>query len=96
MVIALKARELFEYNFFWNANVRALTVCAINLVPNKAPRQLMWFDDEKKYEKREKIDDTTERIRERFGKKAILPASLLGDIKLPNGSKGEGFCLIPD
>jgi len=85
MDIALKARELFELNYFWNANVRALTVRAINLVPSKAPRQLMWFDDEKKYEKREKIDDTTEKICERFGKGAILPASLIGDIKLPKG-----------
>jgi len=91
MAIALKARELFESNFFWNANIRALTVRAINLSPSKAPRQIMWFDDEKKYEKRERLDDTTERIRERFGKEAILPASLLGDIKLPKGSKGEGF-----
>jgi len=85
MDIAQKARELFELNYFWNANVRVLTVRAINLVPSKAPRQLMWFDDEKKYEKREKIDDTTEKICERFGKKAILPASLIGDIKLPKG-----------
>ena len=91
MEIALKARELFESNFFWNANVRAVTVRAINLLPSKAPRQLMWFDDEKKHENRQKIDDAAERIRERFGKEAILPASLLGDIKLPNGLKSDGF-----
>jgi len=91
MHIALKARELFELNFYWNTNVRAITVRAINLVSSKAPRQLMWFDDEKNYERRKKIDDTTEKIRERFGKDAILPASLLGDIKLPKGPKGDGF-----
>lgn len=91
MEIALKARELFEVNFLWNTNVRALTVRAINLVSSKAPRQLMWFDDQKQYERKVKIDDTVEKIRERFGKDAILPASLLGDIKLPMGPKGDGF-----
>jgi len=82
MEIAQRARHLFESNFTWNTNVRALTVRAINLVSNKAPRQLMLFDDQIKRDRREDLEDAIENIRERFGKKAIRSASLLENSKM--------------
>lgn len=82
MEIAQKARNIFESNFFWNSNIRALTVRAINLIPSKAPRQLNLFDDETNRNRLNKVEDTIERIRERFGKKAILSATLVDGRKM--------------
>jgi len=89
--IALKAKELFDINFLWSANVRSLTVRAINLVSSNMPRQMMWFDEGEKEEKKVKIEDTVELIRAWYGKKSIMPATIIGDIKLPKGTSPDGF-----
>ena len=89
MEIALKARSLFEGNYRWMQNVRAITVRAINLVPSTMPQQLDLFDDAVKREKRDRLEDTIEKIRMRFGNRAIYSASLMGDIKIPGRGVNE-------
>ena len=89
MEIALKARSLFEDNYLWMQNVRAITVRAINLVSDALPQQLDLFDDAVKREKRDRLEDTIEKIRMRFGNRAIYSASLMGDIKMPGRGVNE-------
>lgn len=83
MEIALKARSLFESNYRWISNVRAVTVRAINLVSSKMPQQLKMFDDAAQRERRNQLEETIDNIRMRFGNRAIYSASLMGDIKMP-------------
>ncbi len=83
MEIALKARCLFESNYRWSTNVRAVTVRAINLISSKLPQQLEMFDDTAKRQRRDRLEDTIDKIRTRFGNRAIYSASLMGDIKMP-------------
>ncbi len=83
MEIALKARSLFEENYFWHTHVRSITVRAINLVPKAMPEQLNLFDNPVKRERRERVEEAIESIRARFGKRAIYQAVLMGDLKMP-------------
>ena len=83
MEIARKARSLFEENYQWHANIRAITVRAINLVPKSLPEQLNLFDNFAKKERRERLEDVIENIRARFGKRSIYQAVLMGDLKMP-------------
>ena len=83
MEIALKARSLFEENYFWHTHVRSITVRAINLLPKSRPEQLNLFNDFAQRERVERLEDTVESIRACFGKRAIYQAILMGDLKMP-------------
>jgi DNA polymerase-4 len=83
MEIALKAKSLFESNYRWITNIRAVTVRAINLISSTMPQQLEMFDDAAKRDKRNRLEDAIENIRTRFGNRAVYSASLMGDIKMP-------------
>ena len=89
MELAVAARGLFESNYDWHTFVRAVTVRAINLEPLCMPRQLALFDDAARRAKLQKMDDTVEMVRERFGKWSVRPASLLGSLKTPGESCHE-------
>ena len=89
MEIAALARKLFDTNYRWHTDVRAVTVRAINLIPKETPQQLILFDDAEKREKRDKLEDAIEDIRGRFGKWAVYPAALLGEMKLPGHSSHD-------
>jgi len=80
--LSLLANRLFKENYNLGVKVRSLTVRAIKLVPKARPEQLTLFDDAQKRAKRDKLDDAVEGIRNRFGKWAIQPASLLKELKL--------------
>lgn len=83
MMIAKKAHSIFQSNYRWSTPVRAVTVRAINLVPQGVPEQIDLFTDMRRVEKAEKLDDCIEEIRRRFGKRAVFQACLLGDLKMP-------------
>jgi len=89
MELALKARELFCKNYHWSGHVRSVTVRAINLIPHGLPQQLNLYIDQQKRERKIVIEDTVEDIRRRFGKRAIYPATLLGNLKLPGTLSNE-------
>lgn len=84
--IADACNELFLKNFNWNLKVRAVSVSAIDLVKDKTFEQIDLFD--RKTNKKEKLEQTMEQIRERFGKSSIEIASLTEDIKI-NKDKSE-------
>lgn len=83
MMIARKAHKIFQSNYRWITPVRAVTVRAINLIPQGSPEQVDLFTDMRRVEKEEKLDDCIEEIRRRFGKRAVFQACLLGDLKMP-------------
>ena len=87
--IAMCARRLFNEHYGWHTPVRAVTVRAINLIPKSVPQQLLLFDDAQKRDKRDKLEAAVEDIRSRFGKWAVYPAALMGDLKIPGHSGND-------
>lgn len=83
MTIALKARKLFTERYQWYTPVRALTVRAINLQSEEKPEQLDLFSNPKKIERTKALDCCLDDLQRRFGKKAVYPATLMGDLKMP-------------
>lgn len=88
--IASHARRLFA-SYDWNKDVRAVSVRAIGLVPEGRPFQTDIFNDLSRFDKQKSIDDAVDRIRNRFGKKAVISASLMGNIKVPAHSDRESI-----
>ncbi len=82
-VIAKKAHSIFRANYRWSMPVRAVTVRAINLIPQSTPDQIDLFTDMRQVERRDRLDDCVEEIRRRFGKRAVYQACLMEDLKMP-------------
>ena len=87
--MAKAAIELFDENYGWNYDVRAVTVRAIDLIDADTPAQLDLFSDMSKHEKMQKIDDTVIGLRKRFGKNVIFNACLMQEEKMPHGNPEE-------
>lgn len=84
MDIAECAKRLFKRSYRWYDYVRAVTVRAINLIPDNLPTQISLFDDdETRREKRKAIECTIDDIRRRFGYGSVTYATLMGNLKLP-------------
>ncbi len=81
--IAKKAFELFQKNYDWAYDVRAVSICCIHIVDNTIPIQHDLFSDVAYIAKQEKLALATASIRLRFGKHAIRNAVLLQDLKIP-------------
>ncbi len=89
-LIAQKAFDLFQKNYDWEHDVRAVSVCAISIVEKNIPIQHDLFTDVVRIKKQEKLDAATALIRERFGKHSIRNAVLLQNKKIPQHTE----CLI--
>ena len=87
--IARLGRELFNSRYTWTTPVRAVTIRAINLIPQDRPMQASLFYDMAKIERRERLETAIEDIRRRFGNKAIYPAACMGDLKMPGRGNSE-------
>ena len=87
--IATAGFNLFQERYRWNNKVRAVTIRAINLVPKRDAEQLTLFDDQRRREKKERLQDVIEDLRSRFGKQSITYASLLGDLKMPDDGRDK-------
>lgn len=87
MEIARSARALFEKRFHWNDTVRAVTVTAIDLMPENPPIQLDLFGRADRSMKRQKLEDSIDVIRGRFGKNAVVNASLLTNLPIPDDGR---------
>ena len=85
--IGASAFRLFQERYRWSNNVRAVTVRAIDLVPQNDPNQLSIFVDATKMAQRERLEDAIESLRDRFGKCAVTYGILLGDLKMPNDGR---------
>ena len=82
--IARAAMELFNKNYNWSYDVRAVTVRAINLQKEGTPYQLDFLSDFSSHERQKKIDDTVLAIRDRFGSDAIFNCCLMTENKIPD------------
>ena len=80
--IGSAAYRLFKERYNWNNKVRAVTVRAIDLVPQNDAEQLTMFVDMERLARRERLEDTVEDIRRRFGKEAVTYGILMGDLKM--------------
>lgn len=87
--IAHAGFDLFERRYSWTVPVRAVTIRAINLIPQNQPMQSSLYFDLEKVMRREKLDIAVEEIRRRFGKNAIKPALCMGDLKMPGNGVDE-------
>ena len=83
------AMELFRDNHPRNCRVRALTIRAINVVPDSVAIQTSMFCDIGRIEKELKAEDVMESLNNRFGENTVTFASVLGDIKVPSKEKKE-------
>ena len=87
--IAAAAFRSFKERYSWNTKVRAVTVRAIELSPKDSAEQLTLFDNVQHRMAMEKVQDTVEEIRGRFGKSAITYACLMGDLKMPTDGRDK-------
>lgn len=89
MELAETARTLLHANYNWGCPIRAITVRAINLLPFGQPEQVSMFVDPVRLERRDRLETAIEDLRRRFGKKAVFPATLMGDLKMPDDGRDE-------
>ena len=75
---------LFKSSYNWSAAGRAITVRASGLSCDGEPTVMDFFTDTIHAEKLERKEATVDLICKHFGKDSVIPASLLGDIKLPH------------
>lgn len=91
--IAEKAFEIFLNNWDWKKNIRALGVRVTNLVTADSYIQLSLFDDQRRI-KRELLDQSIDKIRERFGHYSVQRAVVLND-KILNANPVEDNVIHP-
>lgn len=87
--IAAAAFRSFKERYSWGTKVRAVTVRAIELSPKDSVEQLSLFDNTQRRITKEKLQDTVEEIRGRYGKGAITYACLMGDLKMPSDGRDK-------
>ena len=85
--IAHACFKLFRKHCTWQTKVRAVTVRAIDLVPEKTPEQLSMFVDHERRKRRVRLENAVEEIRRRFGKGALTYGTLMGNKKIPNDGR---------
>ncbi|MBR6603654.1 MAG: DNA polymerase IV, partial [Clostridia bacterium] len=76
--LARAAFSLFKNSYGWENPLRSVTVTAINLVSASMPTQLSIFDDNRKFERIEKLEECAYAVRDRFGMDSLVPATLIG------------------
>ena len=87
LLIAQAARELFHRHYIWTTPVRAVTVRATNLIQQGQPLQASLFHDISRLDRQDKLDTVVENLRRRFGKWAVYPAALMGNLKMPSDGR---------
>jgi DNA polymerase-4 len=87
--LAAAGFKLFQERYHWSQPVRAVCIRAIDLIPKSEAEQLSLFVDHAKRERRERLEDTIETLRGRFGKSAITYAILMGDLKMPSDGRDK-------
>lgn len=80
--IAQELFNLFKKRYEWDNFIRSITVRVIGLIEDTIPLQADLFYDIKKQVKRESLDATIEKIRDKHGKQIIKNAVLFQNIKV--------------
>lgn len=87
--IALAAYSLLEEKYSWHNPIRSITVTATQLDSSQNPTQLSMLLDYERLVRREKLNESIDTIRDRYGKYAVIPALVLGEKKMPVGNDRE-------
>lgn len=90
LYLARRAYQLFLESYGWKHDIRSITVRAIDLIPADTPMQMDLFNDRTKFDQLETIECIVDTLRQRFGNKAVQPASLLCLDSLPS-EKSKGI-----
>ena len=85
--IAAAGFQLFKEHYIWTEKVRAITIRAIDLIPQTTEEQLSLMVDYERRDRRVRLEDAIEDLRRRFGKKSLTYAGLLGNLKMPNDGR---------
>lgn len=86
--VARVAHQLFVGKYDWSRPVRAVTVRAISLCPQGQAVQTSLFGCPQADERRERLFRTVEQLRGRYGKNAVMAASLCQNIAASPQAKG--------
>ena len=87
--IALAAYSLLEEKYSWHNPIRSITVTATQLDSSQNPTQLSMLLDYERLVRREKLNESIDTIRDRYGKYAVIPALVLDEKKMPVGNDRE-------
>ncbi len=82
LILAQAAFERFRLCYPWIKPVRALTITAVRLEGSRDELQLDMFGDHAARDRRRRLDETINTIRNRFGTRAIFSGALMGDLKM--------------
>ena len=74
--------QILKKKFVWRNSIRKLTVTAINLESAEFPTQLLLFFDHEKAEKKHRLNLSVDSIRNRHGRRAILPAVIMDETQV--------------
>ena len=85
--IAAAGFRLFQDRYRWGTKIRSVCIRAIDLVPKSEAEQLNMFVDTARLDRRERLEDAIESLRDRYGKRAITYAALLGNLKIPDDGR---------
>lgn len=86
--LADKSFDMFVSSYEFEKPIRSVSVCAINLDSMYKSVQLNFNVDIQKHIKRDKIENTMEKIRDRFGNNAVNMCRLMtNDLTARNGTK---------
>ena len=66
--IAAAGFQLFKRHYIWTEKVRAITIRAIDLIPQTTEEQLSLMVDYERRDRRVRLEDAIEDLRRRFGK----------------------------
>ena len=85
--LAAAGFRLFQDRYHWDKNVRAVCIRATDLTSQGDAEQLSMFVDNERRERRERLEDAVEEVRQRYGKKSLTYAVLMGNLKMPNDGR---------
>ena len=87
--LAREAFKVFEKRYALRNTIHSLTVSANSLEHVNIPTQLGIFYDNVAREKRERLSQTIDNIRDIYGKHAIIPAVILDEKKMQRGMRED-------
>ena len=93
--IAETAFNLFRKNYHWNKPIRSVGVRGSGLVEATDVMQLSLYEDDKKRERRERIDTTMDGLRRRFGYQSIQHAIIRTDPLLAGINRKDDHTIHP-
>ena len=84
-----KAMQLFLLRYDWQSPVRALSVTALGLADASQSIQLDLFSNAAAMHRQDRLENSMESIRRRYGRKSIDVAAALSGLKMPLGEAEE-------